>query len=184
MLVICFLGLSFRPLLSCTAFYVTGNENILVGKNLDSTDPNTKMWFIPPENGKYGWMYFSLGNGFPQGGMNDKGLFWEGTSASYRDMPLSVAGKKRYTGHHLMQKILEECSTVREAMAVFEDYYFSDLFDAQYLVGDKEGDSFVIEGDVRASMVSCHREHIPLMISTLFALFRPRSPLAVDNLAR
>jgi len=140
--------LSF-PLASfaCTAFYATNDSLVLAAKNLDSDDPHTRITFMPAPEGGNGWMFHSKGNGFPQGGMNEQGLFWEGASTPYRDFQNPETNRKQYTGTHIMQKVMEECSTVSEAIDIFSEYYFLDLLDAQYLIGDRFGYAAVIEGE-------------------------------------
>ncbi len=133
-------------LLSCTIFYAARNNKILSGNNEDWSDPYTYMTFYPPEVEKLGWVKFGFLNGFPQGGMNESGLFWDGASAPYLAMPYSEENKENYDGA-LMQKVIEECSTTLEAYAVFEEYYCDDLYNAQYLIGDSTGTSIVVEGD-------------------------------------
>ena len=141
---LCLIGASH--LFACTIFYAARNNMILSGNNEDWSDPNTFMTFYPSEAGKQDWVKFSFGSGFPQGGMNDCGLFWDAASTSYLAMPYSEENKEKYTGV-LMQKVIEECSTTQEAVAVFEEYYCDDLYNAQYLIGDSTGTSIIVEGD-------------------------------------
>jgi len=61
-------------------------------------------------------------------------------------MPYSEANKEEYEGP-LMQKAIEECATVQEALSIFEQYYCYDQYRAQYLVGDATGASMIVEGD-------------------------------------
>lgn len=133
-------------LLSCTIFYAARNNMVLSGNNEDWSDPNTYMTFYPSEAGKQGWVKFSFQNGFPQGGMNDCGLFWDAASTPYLSMPYSEENKEKYNGV-LMQKVIEECTTTQEAVVVFEEYYCDDLYNAQYLIGDSTGTSIIVEGD-------------------------------------
>ena len=51
---------------------------MLAGNNEDYLDPDTRMWFVPGEDGRHGCMFFGYADGFPQGGMNDAGLFFDG----------------------------------------------------------------------------------------------------------
>ena len=141
---LCFVGASH--LFACTIFYAARNNMVLSGNNEDCSDPNTIMTFYPSEAGKQGWVKFSFGSGFPQGGMNDCGLFWDAASTPYLAMPYCEENKEKYNGV-LMQKIIEECSTTQEAVAVFEEYYCDDLYNAQYLIGDSTGTSIIVEGD-------------------------------------
>jgi len=131
---------------SCTIFYVAKDNKIFAGNNEDWEDPYSKMWFYPPENNKHGWIKFGWGSGFPQGGMNDQGLFWDASSGAYLAMPISEANKEKYTGA-LMQKVIEECANIEEALEVFANYYCEDQYKAQYLVGDSLGNSIIVEGD-------------------------------------
>jgi len=136
---------------SCTIFYLTNDTIILAGNNEDWKDPFSKMWFYPPANNKHGWIKFGWESGFPQGGMNDQGVFWDGTSGPYLGMPYSEVNKEKYPGP-LMQKIIEECANIEEAITVFSKYYCEDQYRAQYLVGDSQFNSIIVEGDSIISM--------------------------------
>ena len=131
---------------SCTIFYVVKNNKIYAGNNEDWKDPYSKIWFYPPGNNKHGWIKFGWGSGFPQGGMNDQGLFWDASSCAYLAMPVSEANKEKYAGA-LMQKVIEECANIEEALEVFANYYCEDQYKAQYLIGDSSGNSIIVEGD-------------------------------------
>ncbi len=127
-------------------FYATKGGIALGGNNEDYSDPNTGMFIIPGRNCKNGWIKFGFLGGFPQGGMNEKGLFYDATGCAYLPMPASEAEKQLYDGP-LMQKVMEECGTVQEALAVFSDFYCEDQYRAQYLIGDAAGMSIIVEGD-------------------------------------
>lgn len=62
---------------SCTGLYdlVRQGNIVLAGNNEDWKDPWPMMFFYPATEEKYGWIKFGWGGGFPQGGMNDQGLF-------------------------------------------------------------------------------------------------------------
>lgn len=132
--------------ISCTIFYFSSDSTILAGNNEDWKDPLSKMWFYPPEGNKHGWIKFGWGSGFPQGGMNDQGLFWDGTSGPYLEMPYSELHKEKYSGP-IMEKVIAECADVSEAMDVFSSFYCEDQYKAQYLVGDSKHNSVIVEGD-------------------------------------
>ena len=145
-----FISLSIKAL-SCTVFYIKNDTLILAGNNEDWKDPFSKMWLYPSANGKYGWIKFGWGSGFPQGGMNDRGLFWDATSGPYLGMPYSEENKQLYPGP-LMQKIIEECECVEDAIALLSMYYCEDQYKAQYLIGDSRFNSIIVEGDNIVSM--------------------------------
>ncbi len=146
LLILIFLLANNNLSIPCTVFFATDGIIVLGGNNEDWSDPNTKFWFIPSVEGKHGWIKFGFASGYPQGGMNDQGLFWDATACSYLEMPYSEANKEKFNGS-LMQKVMEECSTVEEARSVFQNYYCDDQYRAQYLIGDRFGNTIIVEGD-------------------------------------
>ena len=72
--------------LACTAFLICGNGEVLYGNNEDYWDTNTRMWFTPGENGDLGYVAVGYDNLFPQGGMNEAGLAFDGFSL-FASMP-------------------------------------------------------------------------------------------------
>lgn len=131
---------------SCTIFYIEKDGIILAGNNEDWSNPASMMFFYPASNGEHGWVKFGWGSGFPQGGINDGGLFWDGTSGPYLEMPVSEADKTKLQ-IPIMQKIIEECGNIEEAKNVFNKFYCEDQYKAQYLIGDSNGNSIIVEGD-------------------------------------
>lgn len=130
----------------CTVLYATDGTSMLGGNNEDWSDPNTMFWFIPPSDEKFGWIKFGFSGGYPQGGMNEHGLYWDATGSPYLAMPFSEAHKEKFNGS-LMGKVMEECKTVPEALSIFKKLYCEDQYKSQYLVGDASGRSAIIEGD-------------------------------------
>ena len=57
----------------CTVFTAADGDVVLVGNNEDFLHPLPKVWFLPPEGGKFGRVYFGFENQY-QGGMNDQGF--------------------------------------------------------------------------------------------------------------
>ncbi len=136
----------FKKTDSCTIFYVEKDGVILAGNNEDWSNPASMMFFYPATEGKHGWVKFGWGSGFPQGGMNDQGLFWDGTSGPYLEMPVSEADKTKLQVP-IMQKVIEECANIDEAKNIFEMFFCEDQYKAQYLIGDSGGNSIIVEGD-------------------------------------
>jgi len=136
----------FPDSLGCTIFYIAKDGWILAGNNEDWKDPYTKCWVYPSSSTTNGWIKFGFGNGYPQGGVNEHGLFWDGTACAYLEMPISEKNKQKYPGP-VMQKIMEECATLEDAKSVLEQYFCEDQYKAQYLIGDSTGASMIVEGD-------------------------------------
>lgn len=149
------------PADACTAFLITGRGVVLGGNNEDYTDPDTRIWFYPAEEGIHGRVYFGFGNGFPQGGMNDQGLFFDGfaLAAIGREIPQGMKPFPRNPMDHAMKT----CATVAEVVAIFEQYDLG--FDqGMYLIGDKSGDAALLE---RGHIVRKKKKD-PFFLSTNF----------------
>lgn len=130
---------------ACTIFNARLSGITLVGNNEDGTDPITYVWFLPAEKGKYGRVYFGLSNKWPQGGMNDQGLFYDGTACPLLEVKKSE-DKPIYNGN-LSQKMLEECSTVDEALKLLGKYNLNYFRNGEMMIVDKFGSSAIVEGD-------------------------------------
>lgn len=159
----------------CTVFFAFDGKVALAASNEDWADPNTQIWFVPATKGNYGIVYFGFGRGeyppggvsrhklkipdagitkinpedlygLPQGGMNEKGLFFDGASTDV--IPASLpSGKKAFDGR-LEDLILRQCATVDEVLKILETSAFA-LIQGQWMFADKTGDSVIIEaGDV------------------------------------
>jgi hypothetical protein len=126
----------------CTVFLAARGGVVLAGNNEDYTDKNTKIWFHPAAEHSFGRVYFGFGNGFPQGGMNDRGLFFDGLAL---ETEIEAApGRERFEGN-LIDQAMRECSTVAQVVALFERYDFPPLAHGQLFVGDASGDAAILE---------------------------------------
>ncbi len=132
-------------LYACTGFCISKGDLVLVGNNEDWKDPDTKVWYVPAEKGKYGRVYFGFGNFFPQGGMNEKGLAFDGFATDPNKVKNSL-DKPVFTGN-LSDKVMSECATVDEVLEMFGKYNLAFLERAMLFFADANGDSVIIEGD-------------------------------------
>ncbi|MCG3127965.1 MAG: hypothetical protein CHACPFDD_02838 [Phycisphaerae bacterium] len=144
--VLAFQAACATPALACTVFKVTIDGRTYGGNNEAWTDPNTKVWFLAAEPGKYGRVYFGYRNGFAQGGMNERGLFYDWV-AGYQTGWKRDPNKLDYPGN-FSEKVLEEAATVDEAIALYERY-FETTNDASFaaaraLLADRSGASAVV----------------------------------------
>jgi len=160
---------------SCTVFFAFDGKLAIAASNEDWADPNTQIWFVPATKANYGIVYFGFGRGtYPpggisrhklnipdagiakinsedlyglaQGGMNDKGLFFDGAATDVVVAPLAF-GKQAYDGR-LEDLILRKCATVDEVLKILETYAFNSV-QGQWMFADKTGDSVIIEaGDI------------------------------------
>jgi len=134
------------PSQSCTIIYASDGKIALAGNNEDANRPIGNIWFLPAEEGKFGRVYLGWRINdvpYPQGGMNDQGLFFDGATAEYVVVPRD-SSKLPYEGS-LILKAMEECSTVEETLKLYDRYDVSGSWGGHYLIGDKFGHSAIIE---------------------------------------
>lgn len=157
---------SLKP---CTFFMATVNGVTFFGNNEDSSMPDTYIWFVPPEEGKYGCVFVSYRNGYPQGGMNDRGLSFDGGSTPRVTLNFS---EEKITPHGLLtRKIMEECATVEEVVRMVETYKYPDLLgQGQLLFADAAGDAVIVGGPSDTSDIDIIRKEksAPTMVLTNF----------------
>lgn len=129
---------------NCTVFYAADDQVALGGNNEDSINPRTKIWFIPPEEGKYGVAFVGYEDMYPQGAVNDHGLFFDGLAVRVVRLPRE-AGKPVYAGN-LMVKAMTMCATVECVFRLFERYSRGPgTWNGQFLIGDGAGNSAILE---------------------------------------
>ncbi|MBN1347610.1 MAG: hypothetical protein JXQ73_33295 [Phycisphaerae bacterium] len=136
-------ALADRDASACTVFYACRGDVALAGNNEDWYKPSTRVWFVTGKGGQFGRAYFGLDDGVPQGGVNEKGLFFDWTAVPPREVARS-GDKPKYQGR-LIDKILAECATVKEALGVLDRYEVFVLSRAQLMLGDATGDSAIVE---------------------------------------
>jgi len=81
----CLLVAACPAAFGCTIFVAARGGSVLTGNNEDNAarfNPDTRIWFLPPAADRFGIAFFGYGDGVPQGGMNDHGLFFDGAALS------------------------------------------------------------------------------------------------------
>jgi hypothetical protein len=127
-------------------------DKILTGRNADWNNIDVRMLVIPPSEAKYGRIYLGAegsGGFINTTGMNDQGL-WYGSTSLYDGAALPTRNDiKNYYNkptwpYELIEKVMEECTTVDEAIIIFSTY-FEPYWTGHYLIVDKDGNSVIIE---------------------------------------
>ena len=129
---------------ACTAFCATGGGQVLVGNNEDWTNPRTKLWFVPAKPGSYGRMYVGFDDMYPQGGMNQRGLWFDGFAVP--PVKAAPSGLPHFSGN-IVDHAMAECSTVEEVVRLFSQYDRSFLSQGILMFADASGDAVSIEID-------------------------------------
>jgi hypothetical protein len=116
---------------------------VLIGNNEDWSDPDAKVWFLPaPGPGRHGRVLFGFKEGWTQGGMNDAGLFFDWVSG-FDGGTVAAGGRPEWPGN-LCDKILQEATTVEEALDYYWRYHEPSFARARILLADASGDSAVV----------------------------------------
>lgn len=141
----------------CTIFVASDGKVTLVGNNEDFVDPFTRVWYIPKEGGeiegkpfyggRYGRVYFGYRDLFPQGGMNEKGLFFDYTAQPPLAITQSVDKPAFQPPEQLPDYLWANCATVKEALAVLDKYNLAGFERACLHMADPSGDAVLFEGD-------------------------------------
>ena len=134
-----------QPVLqACTAFCaVAADGHVLVGNNEDWFNPRTRLHFIPAKPGAFGRMYTGFDDGWPQGGMNDRGLWFDGFAVP----PMKAADSAElpsYSGE-IVDAAMSQCATVEEVVQLFSRYNRSYLTEGVLMFADASGDAVSIE---------------------------------------
>ena len=134
-------------LFPCTMFVATDNDLTLVGNNEDGFNPIVRAHFYPGSEGTYGRVYFCHDDGYPQGGMNDQGLVFDGFATAYFPLKEQV-GKPIFRGN-LSSLAMRECATVDEVISLYKSYNLKSqrMEYYQLMFADRQGNSVIIEGD-------------------------------------
>ncbi|MBA4291929.1 hypothetical protein C0431_03070 [bacterium] len=139
----------FTPLAcACTIFTHVSDNHVWVGANEDveklDTFADQWIWPRPAKANKNG--YFTLGFKAyplaPQAGINDKGLFFDYNALA----PVSPEPNGKPVAQFMMaDKLMADCSTVEDAIAILDTYDLKGLEGGQMFLVDAQGNSAIIE---------------------------------------
>ncbi len=137
-----FLLFLLLPSYGCLIVVLTDGRRVLVGNHEDWYGRDAEIVFIPATPGKYGMVVFDFASeGYAQGGMNSKGLFFDGTATPYVQMDGS--DKPAFTGY-IWQALLERCASVEEGLNFLKQYQLPELQEVHILLADRSGASVII----------------------------------------
>jgi hypothetical protein len=168
---------------SCTIFTATIGEKVYFGNNEDYLFDGTYIWLIPSQE-RYtpsgfkiinGAAFFGFDNndepyvdGYPQGGMNDKGLSFDANGLP--PTPINYSAGYIYPYTHPFYEILWEYSTVDEVIEWFSTHYFGTNMECQIHYADATGDAVVVSVDAGGNFAFTTINDSTHLISTNFNL--------------
>jgi len=165
-----FLSISFPNLFACLILLVTDGKTILVGNHEDWYARDAEATIVPPRDKKFGMIYFDFASeGTPQGGMNEAGLFFDGTRTPFAPYPENDT--KENCNCYIWKKILEQCSNTEQAIAYIEKYRIPEIEDIHIFIADKNGNSAII--GVYDNKLQIHRRSGNHQLLTNFNITNP-----------
>jgi tetratricopeptide (TPR) repeat protein len=155
-------SLMYQSVKGCTIFTASNSQKVLVGNNEDNS-PNLKtyLWITPSTNVKYGFMTWGSFKKKPEGGMNEKGLFWDAAAMPQKIDIVRDAHKTDFKGY-FVEKALSECATVEEVIKLVSQYNLLWQEKAQILVADASGDYAVIHANYIIRKSDIKQSHFAL----------------------
>jgi hypothetical protein len=131
----------------CSMFKITLYGKTMVGNNEDAWRVDSKIWFEKGKPGAYGAAYVGHEDGFPQGGINEAGLAYDGFKV-YQRPPHSKSGLKKIGPFpEFLKTILRQCATVREVKQLVDQYERPSFNGSVLLYVDRSGEYLVVEAD-------------------------------------
>ncbi|WP_261511985.1 carcinine hydrolase/isopenicillin-N N-acyltransferase family protein [Chryseobacterium paludis] len=147
-----FFSVSF--LKACTIFMANDGKQVWIGNNEDeSPDMNYRFWYFPEENNSFGYMLWSEKHEgydpvmwqYPQGGLNEYGLFLDYTAID--NIPVIADPSKKTREQEVVNDILKTCKTVKEALMFINQFNLIKLSGAQLFIGDATGNYATVHGN-------------------------------------
>ena len=142
--IICSFGFT-QSSYACSMFKITLHGKTMVGNNEDYWNPNTRIWFEKGKAGEYGVAYVGFDNFWPQGGMNEAGLIFDGFGMPY--LTIKDTAEKKELNWNFLKEIMQIFSSVDEVKEYFANHKLSGLETSMFLFVDKTGKYLVVEGD-------------------------------------
>ncbi|WP_243860551.1 hypothetical protein [Flavobacterium poyangense] len=147
--------LSIKTTISaCTIFMANDGKHVWIGNNEDeSTTMKYRLWYFPKQKQAYGYMTWSElypqheadMYKYPQGGMNEHGLFMDYTAIN--EIPVILNPSKKNREEEVVNDLLKNCKTVEEALRFISQFNLVKLAGAQLFIGDATGDYATVHGN-------------------------------------
>jgi tetratricopeptide (TPR) repeat protein len=169
MTMFCLAAVSAFP---CTIFNAAKNGRVLAGNNEDLNSTDSRVWFCPPQEGKYGYVYVGFDSYGIQGGMNDQGLFFDYNALRFAQMNPSPEKQGIKSWRVFVDKIITECATVDEVVDLLNKTNLASWGPNQVMYADATGASAVIGADRNGGLSVVRKKGI-YQVSTNFSLANP-----------
>ena len=167
------------PAFGCSAFAAARGGEVMAAAHFDMKNLHIKIWFVPPEKGKYGCFFMGLGYGYSLGGMNDQGLTVNSTGTAdikIHHFPGKQTIRSRREAVKLNTKLFQTCATVDDVLAFFNKYN-SLLMETHLIISDKTGFSVIWEATPEGHIILYYPDKaIPLLPDEQLGDWRAQEP--------
>ena len=151
---------------ACTIFIKSSDRKVLVGNNEDNNpDTPIHLWFRTAKNGHHGYVLWGTEEQFPEGGLNDQGVFFD-AAALPRKLPIRKKPGLPDLNGYAVEPILSRTGSVQQALKLLSGYNLVEQEKAQIFLADASGDAAV----VHANYVVRKKPGDSLFVLTNFAL--------------
>ena len=133
--------------LACSMCKVTINGRTWLGNNEDSWRLGSKVWFEKAEPGKLGAVYVGYSDYFPQGGMNEAGLAFDGLTIYPKNIKPDPSKKSIVSAPAFIKELMQTCRTVEDVKQYANQYNREKLNAGVLLFADSTGKYLVLEPD-------------------------------------
>ena len=129
-----------------------------------------KYEIIPRSPNRFGSVIFTFSDeGWAQGGMNEKGLFFDGALTPH--LPIEFSPDLPKYKYHIWQAVLNQCATVEEALDFLEKYQLSELATTHIVLADAQGYSVILGSE--NGQLKVHQRTGPFQLQSNFNLSHP-----------
>jgi len=131
----------------CSMFKITLHGKTLVGNNEDAWRVNSQIWFETGTNNKYGAAYVGHEDLFPQGGINEAGLSFDGFTVYPRTLKPALGKRKIDNPTVFIKTLMQQCKSAADVQRFAGQYDRSVFNNAVFLFVDSTGKYLVMEAD-------------------------------------
>lgn len=132
---------------ACTIFVQSTSHRVLIGNNEDnSPDTPTHLWFHAPRHGEHGYVLWGGDLVQPEGGMNDRGVFFDAAALPHK-LPLKRKAGLSDLNSYAVVPVLSRAASVQEALNLLSRFNLVEQEKAQIFLADASGDYAVVHAN-------------------------------------
>lgn len=99
---------------ACSMCKVTINGHTYLGNNEDSWRIGSRVWFENKTLENFGTVYVGYSDNFPQGGLNEAGLAFDGLTIFHKALNLDPTKTTETNPNKFIREIMQNCTTVED----------------------------------------------------------------------